>query len=313
MYGSSSSSGSSWLSYNSSPDSPRERRITRSNLFKNPREQFVQAGKHGKRDAVRQDSGYCDDELFEQDFSKETTDFLSTIPTELMLRILKFCGVKELCLKVNRLNRYLYGLANDEFLWKALYAERISTKKHVKLALHPRADYYGTMFSLDHLSDDEIRAILRARFVPEEEIESARRRSLEIKLRDTVPEHCDAIGCQGSIWKSSYMAAEFDATRTELTEEELLAYDWNYATTSSWSYDDDQRSVTVKFWKHKGPDGRWRRTRGPVDGGGWPQMRLWEMHPDEGMQVLHMPEHTTTRTDDWGWRISNGYVRYTSL
>lgn len=283
---SSHSSGSSWASEDYYYDSPHARsasRLLRAALFKHPKAASFDnnASSSARKEPARLDSGYVDGE------GDESIDYLATIPTEITLRILKFLGPVELTQKVSRLSRYLHMLANDEYLWKAICNMRWADKKHIKLQLHPRADYSSVLHSLDILSDAEIHQILRARHVPEDEVsEATNRAKLERLLRNSVPDRCEDVGCAGGKWKSSYMAAEFDSTRTEITEEELLEFEWTYVASSSWSYDEDNRSSTVKFWKRTGHKGREIRERGPIDGSNWPQVRMWELIPGEGPQGM---------------------------
>lgn len=145
----------------------------------------------GKNLPVRHDSGYVEDGTHQDEI-----DFLSTIPTEITLRIFKFLGVKELCLKIPRLNRYLASLSNDEFIWKALCEEKWSTKKHTPMTLHPRADFCSVLHDVGILSDEEIKGILKARFVDMEEYEIAGRKKLERLLQNTVPKGCEYVGCR---------------------------------------------------------------------------------------------------------------------
>ncbi|KAJ3287957.1 hypothetical protein HDU76_007756 [Blyttiomyces sp. JEL0837] len=130
---------------------------------------------------------------------------------------------------------------------------------------------------------------------------------------------CDSGRCEMEVDKelekgSGESEEDKEKDRQEITREELMGYEFQFG--DDWGYSHFNRDVDrsdadnitrVRFW----PDG----TRGNVKGKNFrPRPQSWAIIHTGAIQVGQFPRHSVPRrTEDWGWKFSNGYVTYTSL
>ncbi|ORY53453.1 hypothetical protein BCR33DRAFT_710880 [Rhizoclosmatium globosum] len=195
-------------------------------------------------------------------------------------------------------------LASQELLWKELCKWRWADKKHQEHALHPFVDYSGI---LEKLTREQKLDVLRRRVVKIAKLAEFSEQKLNDLVVKTTPVGLRGVRIYKPIrcgkWQASFIAAELDSTRHDLSKVELCLYDWIYEDL----YDEeDEGEIRVKFWPHG--------TRGNVDGSDNPYEVPYYTKPDGRVQVHHYPRHEKPmRLLDWGWRFGNPYVIYTSV
>ena len=209
------------------------------------------------------------------------------------------------------------------------------------MVLHPRVNYAMIQSTL---SDVEIQNILRRRFVfNTAHIHAMTREELLSRLESsTLPnvilpmyssKWCDNVFLRCIFLferninffnqrRASYIAAEIDKCRNNITREEIVNLTWRYI--DSWGYhmyddDDDEeeegvdsgkkykKEVRIRFW----PNGT-RSNKNLEDPR--PSPASWHIDHRGAIQVKHYPHHSIPRrTEDWGYEFSNGYVTYVSV
>ncbi|KAI8850347.1 hypothetical protein BC829DRAFT_389842 [Chytridium lagenaria] len=205
-------------------------------------------------------------------------DELSNQPAEVTLKILSYLPPKDLA-RIAEVNSHLYRLSNEDRLWKAQCTLRWSTKRHQKLTPPTRGLLAYRRRYVKEVGDGRKaldRSVLENSFVP----------------------------FYSGKWKASYIAAEIDQYRQIITRDEVMEYEWIFG--DFWAEEDE---IRVKFWpdgtrSNVNKDKKWTR----------PRSQPWHINERGAIQVSSFPEHSVpSRTEDWGWTFSNGYVTYTSV
>ncbi|KAI9102533.1 hypothetical protein DFS34DRAFT_673770 [Phlyctochytrium arcticum] len=239
-----------------------------------------------------------------------TTPDISDLPPEVKLQILRYMTAIELS-KCAGLSREWQGYSNQELLWKELCRQRWSQLRHTPFMPHIRVDYSDPRLT-SGLSIAELKGILARRGgkLPKGILE---RVDIVRQIQSTRPAGSPA-GRWTGVWKSSYIVAELDLTRRQLSFQEVSSLEWkfevwtqsaNHDPIRPWRAEDfpNAHEVTVRFL----PDGTYSNKALHVE-------RLqWRMTAFGGVQVEEYPPHHPRRTKDGGWVMSNGYFTYRSI
>ncbi|TPX69298.1 hypothetical protein SpCBS45565_g02545 [Spizellomyces sp. 'palustris'] len=159
---------------------------------------------------------------------------ISYLPPELLFRVFGYLDA-DFLVRCSAVCRAWNALANQDILWKELCRKRWETLRHLPLAIHLRVDFSDPDLARS-LSVAEILDILRRRGVnrPRGALEKS---DLLKLLHDTRPPRSPPGRWTGK-WKSSYIVAELDLDRTQLTFHEVSSMEWKFEFTSgtSWNY-----------------------------------------------------------------------------
>ncbi|KAJ3098231.1 hypothetical protein HDU97_004183 [Phlyctochytrium planicorne] len=239
------------------------------------------------------------------DLTKEGTegkevrmDLISQLPDELSIKCLSFgLGPKALS-RCSKVSRRWHLLATDDSLWKVQCRKRWAGKKHCPYRLHPSVDYTTL---LDLLSVREMKEILTSRKV---DLKGVTEKS-EIKdlVRTTTPKKAPVQTniLWPSKWKASFIVAELDSKRIELTKEELCSLNWTFKMLySDWPED---HVVKAKFNR----DYSYESDMLFGD-----RKMSWRFYLKD-VQVEQYPPLKVYRTNDWGYILTNNYAIFHSL
>ncbi|KAJ3106502.1 hypothetical protein HDU96_008210 [Phlyctochytrium bullatum] len=223
-------------------------------------------------------------------------DILVMLPDELSIKCLQGLGPKTLS-RCSMVSKAWHAIATDDTLWKPLCQKRWASKKHTKFGLHPRVNYLSL---LDRLSVREIKDILNTRKVDIKGVtEKAELREL---VKNTTPRgpNQDGTVWPGK-WKASFVVAELDASRVDITKEELCTFEWTFRM----NYPDwpENHLVRAKFNRDY--------TYESDLSFGQDRKMSWRFYMKD-IQVEQYPPLHVRRAKDWGYILDNGYAIFHS-
>lgn len=225
---------------------------------------------------------------------------------ELLLstRVLPLLGAADVLCCARVCKRWLACVECDE-VWRALCAHKWRGKARMPFSFTgaPQTPFGKVRLApdaVDALSIKELKTLLAVRGVPSQRfLEKAEFRRA---FHESTPVEVQGLSrLFGNVWKASYAYALRDATRREITPEEL--------TGQAWVFFMKQNAYMCEF-KFK-PDGRIESNmRGGVD-----RESRWKFvgYSPRRVQVDEYPPLTVSRRpDDWGFRLENEYVLFYS-
>ncbi|KAI8812776.1 hypothetical protein BJ742DRAFT_791753 [Cladochytrium replicatum] len=159
---------------------------------------------------------------------QEPIDIIGNVPYEVAIRILSHLPSAIQLSRLALLNSRFKQLANDDLLWKELCRLKWRKKRHMTHQLQPLVDYSHLISSL---TIKEMKGILGLRHVNYKNL--LEKSEFVHSVLTTLPDHAPKGKWSGK-WKSSYIVALLDSTRTKMTTDELCSFDWNFHFLGHW-------------------------------------------------------------------------------
>ena len=209
------------------------------------------------------------------------------LPVELLQHVFAYLDALALC-RAARTCRYFRDNADAEHLWRALCARRWAGKLLVTHEVSPKANLSHPAAAAA-LTVGELKSILRARRVQvagvllekSDLVQAVRKNYPEVVFRTPLP----------SKWKASYAAQELDATRRELTMDELTSFPWRMHF---------KHSPTMQMVSRFTKGFRYYSMDHNFD---------WRFYGQDSVQISQYPPLRMSRTpNNWGWQLENHYV-----
>ncbi|KAJ3286510.1 hypothetical protein HDU79_006427 [Rhizoclosmatium sp. JEL0117] len=193
-------------------------------------------------------------------------------------------------------------IATQDILWKQLCKTRWASKKHQDLSIHPFVDCTPI---LNKLTRPEKLRLLQRRVFKQPGIELEPDDVLDTLVIQTTPHWIEGVYVYVPVrcgkWQASYIAAELDRFRVDLTKVELCLYEWEF------SLGGDPEKERIRFWQNG-----WRGLDDtPEIVETWPYKFPYQFVNNKlkiGPWFLGPP----VRLDNWGWEFDY-YAVYTSV
>ncbi|KAJ3209559.1 hypothetical protein HDU67_006120 [Dinochytrium kinnereticum] len=222
-------------------------------------------------------------------------DLISLLPDELSIKCMHYLTPRILS-KSSMVSRRWRILSSDDSLWKPICQRRWATKKHIEHKLHPRVDYTSL---LDSLTVKDMKEILRARKVDMKGItEKAEMKQL---VKSTTPAESprQANMRWSGKWKASFIIAEKDAGRIDITKEELCSMKWMFRLEfADWPPNHVVKAQFNRDYSYES-DMAFQGDR----------KMSWRFYMKD-VQVEQYPPLKVSRTKDWGFSLNNGYAEF---
>jgi len=234
-------------------------------------------------------------------------DFLSDLPIEVSLQILRYFDPKTLC-KCALICKRWRALTDDDQLWKAHCKRNCKgklTPPHLPLLsengeplLSPKANY---SLVAQHMMAKELKVVLQRRdkrgagslltgLVEKDEFVNA--------VKMTTPPSMLNLQLQPlySKWKASYQAELVDSKRAHITWEEITSFCWLFSFKSRSFFHQGEQIIRAFFRKNY----QWESDIG---------MNTWKFAGENMVQVGEYPPLKVSRNpEDWGFILTNEHV-----